>query len=401
MDVIIHKRIESLDELVRGYGELTSEFREVTIFQDIDWMKDWWEQKKESKEITPYIVEIREENETIGIIPLYLSDKEFANIRFRMLRPIGIGESNYLLPILSKNYPPEKILKKAMGKIYEDRKSWDCIHWGDLPQGSNMDSFLMNHLSKGNRLVDRSITNISPHIELTGDIETVLSKVNKKFLKGILYDERRLKREGELKFHRVENEHEIEPIMNEFFKLHCERWKNTSTPSKYEDSKEREFVLRVVKNLFKRDLLYLAYLTHNDNIIVTHFGMTYGKTNYLYRHAMNMEYRKFSLGHLFAYYLLHDSYKEGYEVIDFLRGNEEYKQNWGAVNAVNLEYLLFNSSIKSLLFRLVNSTYYSKKFSQTSLIKQLPMKSVIRGFTFLIGIKDKFGQREKVNSGTL
>lgn len=46
MDVIIHKRIESLDRLVPQWEDLPDRFREATIFQDVEWMSDWWEQKE-------------------------------------------------------------------------------------------------------------------------------------------------------------------------------------------------------------------------------------------------------------------------------------------------------------------------------------------------------------------
>src|SRR5690625_1667603 len=105
MEVIIHKHddIEKLRKLIPSWRDLETEFCEVTIFQEVNWLINWWYKKRVGQKISPYIVEIKEENQTIGIIPLYLSKKEFSNKQFRILRPIGIVDSNYLLPILSKN----------------------------------------------------------------------------------------------------------------------------------------------------------------------------------------------------------------------------------------------------------------------------------------------------------
>src|SRR5690625_4309500 len=118
MQIYIHKRIDALDEIMPKLEGLINKYHEVTIFQDIEWLKHWWRTNKIQGEITPYIVELTEGNEMIGAIPMYLSYREIMNVRFSILKPIGMELLNYLLPILSKRYCPEKILKFAFTKIY-------------------------------------------------------------------------------------------------------------------------------------------------------------------------------------------------------------------------------------------------------------------------------------------
>src|SRR5690625_4402438 len=145
MDVIIHNQIEALEELIPEWKKLKDEFRNITMFQDVEWMKNWWKHKRKSKEIIPYIVEIKNGNETIGIIPLYISDKKFANVRFRILHLIEIVDFNYLIPILKKSHSPGKLLENAINKIYKDKKSWDCIHWEISPKDLISTFFLITN----------------------------------------------------------------------------------------------------------------------------------------------------------------------------------------------------------------------------------------------------------------
>ena len=35
------------------------------------------------------------------------------------------------------------------------------------------------------------------------------------------------------------------------------------------------------------------------------------------------------------YNLILEAYREGYEIVDFLRGDEEYKQKWGTIDKFN------------------------------------------------------------------
>lgn len=385
LKVIIHNHIEALEEIMPEWEQLTKGYFEITIFQHIDWMKNWWELKKKSKDITPYIMEIKDENNTVGIIPLYLSDKTFTNINFRILRPIGVAHSDYLIPILSKQYKPESLFNAMKKQLDRDKLYWDCIHWGDVPKGSILDMYLKKELKEQKNIV-RKKTYYSPRVTLNKDMDLVTDKISKKFLKGIRYYERKLKREGDLVYHRVKNEWEIEPIMDKHFEFHYDRWKNTETPSIYFKSKEeKEWLMNTIKSLFHKELLHLSYLTHNGEVAAIELGMADHRTRYLFMGTMNPKFLKYPIGHIIVYKLLEEACEKGYEVMDFLTGEEEYKQKWGPTNKDKIEYLLFNNSSKSALFRLINNTYYSKQFQEENIIKQTLFKLWIRGRVILLG----------------
>ena len=150
--------------------------------------------------------------------------------------------------------------------------------------------------------------------------------------------------------------------MNKFFELHCERWKNTDTPSVFRYEEEREHAIQSAKGLFKSNLLHLSLISSNDEIVVIHFGMSDGKRIYWYLHAINPEYGKYSPGNLLVYYLILEACKEGYEIVDFLRGDEDYKYKWGSIEKFNVQYILFNRSIKSKLLKSIYKTTTTNGF---------------------------------------
>src|SRR5690625_3209156 len=210
MEAVIHKEVDILNEIYPRWSQLKTEFHETTFFQEVGWIKSWWESNSQNKNISPYIIEIKDEDKTIGIIPLYLSHKEFAGYFFRILRPIGAYLSDYLLPVISNKYPLEDQLKIAFEKIYEDQSSWDCIDWDDIPENSIFDNFLEKKCQNGNDFIKGKRAANCPYLILDKDVEKVKKRFSKKFLKGILYYERKLRREGELKYYRVMQENEIE-----------------------------------------------------------------------------------------------------------------------------------------------------------------------------------------------
>src|SRR5690625_2304763 len=321
---------------------------------------------------------------------MHLSYRKIMNVRFSILKPIGRDHSNYVLPILSKEYCPRKILKVAFERIYEDKDGWDCIHWEALPKGSKMDLFLK---SERNRNVKWRWLAYSPRVELNRDLEEVKKGLSKKFLKGIFYNERRLKKEGDLNYHVVDEEREIEPILNKFYEFHCDRWEDSS----FRSLDERKLLMQLVMGLFERDLLHLSYLSHNEIITAVELGVIDQKNRYLIMGVMNPDFHKYSIGNIITYKMIEEACEKGYNVIDFLCGDEEYKQKWNNVNKINLEYLIFNNSKRSLLYRHINSTYnsnYSNEFLRYSTLRQVFVKLVIKGSAYLFSSKDKLIQRE-------
>lgn len=361
MDVILHKHMECFEKIWPEWKTLQDEFHEITIFQDINWMKSWWDYKSKQTKITPYMIEIKENDKTIGIIPLYRSNIRFAGLKFRLLRPIGSELSDYLIPILSKKYSPDTLLNLAFAKIYEDKINWDYIDWGEVPEESLFAQFLNKQLLRKSKWLKRERITVCPALILNGDIEEITSKYSKKFLKEILKNENKLKTDGNLQYSKVMTKQEIEPVMNTFFKLHCERWGNTDTPSKFRHQEERDYAMQLAKNLFKDNLLQLTYLSYNNEIVVVAFSMSDGKKSYLYLHSMNIKYKKYSPAHILTYYLILEAYREGFELVDFLRGDEKYKQKWGTVDKFNVQYKFFNRSIMSILYKSIFHPTHSNK----------------------------------------
>ncbi|WP_449621683.1 GNAT family N-acetyltransferase [Robertmurraya sp. Marseille-Q9965] len=373
VDVILRNNLESFDEIFPQWESLRTDFYDATIFQDRNWLQSWWQYKcKTEKGIAPYILEIVEEGQTIGIIPLYQSNKKIKGIEIRMLGPIGAGNSDYLLPILSKKYSPDLLLKLAFEKIYQD-KEWDILEWGSVPEYTHLASFIDNHFHNFSGLVKIRRSEMCPFVRIKGDIDGFQQIIDPSFLKGIRYKERQISKLGELKFVKISSEQEIEPVMNKFFELHCERWEHTNTPSSYRYKEEREYALEAAKGLFKDNLLYLAYLSVNDEIVVVHFGMGDGKRKYFYLHSINMKFQKYSPGKLLVYRLAIEALKEGYEVLDFLRGDEEYKHKWGTMENFNHKYRFFNNSTKSMLlkngYKMIYSNASLKNFAKKFLQK--------------------------------
>ena len=308
-------------------------------------------------------MEIRDQTKTVGIIPLYIMTIKFFKLRFRILKPIGSKDSDYLIPILSKEYSPNKLLKLAFSKINKDRSRWDYLDWGDIPDNSELSLFL-NETQINNPLYERTKADLCPYLPIDGrDFEHIKQKLDGPLLAQVMKKERKLKNKGELIYSEVSSEKDLEPVMNRFFQIHRNRWGNTNTPSKFERLEEREHAMLAARYLFDSQLLNLTYIKFNNEMIAINFGMRDNCRSYYYIQAMDINYCKYSPGSLLTYYLIQEACEEGYKVLDFLRGNEAYKKNWGTSDAYNYNFTMFNRSLRSRIYRQIIYATQNNQFN--------------------------------------
>ncbi|GGP14025.1 GNAT family N-acetyltransferase [Oceanobacillus neutriphilus] len=375
MEVILHKDEDAVERLFSECSIFNEKTHEFTIFQEGSWMKNWWEYQKNCKTIHPYMIEVKEGMNTIAIVPLYSYKATWS---FTVIRPIGLGAADYLVPVISKKYDMEEIFNLIIKKLIEDRRKWDCIVWSDLPGDSIYNKIFSDSLLDGFKMIEKVKTVDCPYIILDQNMEQEKFGLNNKYVKKILFKQRKLIRQkGEYLYQRVRRETDIEPVMNKLFELHQRRWNGTETPSKYNNRKEREYALLTAKNLFQNELLHLSYLEINKQIIAVHFGMTDGNRFYFYIPSFDTEFGKYSAGQLLIYHLILDAGKEGCQHFDFLKGEEAYKYKWGAVNRQNVEYTFTNKTLKSqffhFLFRINKSRLfhvYLRKIAERLLIRK-------------------------------
>ena len=184
MDVLIHKEITAINKILPNWTKLKEEFFEITIFQDLSWIESWWEYKTKQRKVTPYILEIKDKDMTIGILPLYIHIIELVGISFKILKPMGSESSDYLIPIISKDYSEELILSKGFEEIMKDTESWDYLEWDNIPENSFFDNYLIQNILENYKNSKRMIGDPCSYIQIENEIEKVINNLDKKLVKN-------------------------------------------------------------------------------------------------------------------------------------------------------------------------------------------------------------------------
>jgi CelD/BcsL family acetyltransferase involved in cellulose biosynthesis len=82
--------------------------------------------------------------------------------------------------------------------------------------------------------------------------------------------------------------------------------------------------------LAARDMLRLFVLRLGGRIVALLLALRNRSTLYSYLPAFDPAYKKYGFGHVLHEHALRYAHENGYGFWNFLRGEEQYKFNWGA-----------------------------------------------------------------------
>jgi CelD/BcsL family acetyltransferase involved in cellulose biosynthesis len=164
--------------------------------------------------------------------------------------------------------------------------------------------------------------------------------------KGLVRDERFLRREGPVAIFHVRDAASIAAQLDCFFRQHQDRWASTATPSLFCDPKQRAFFRRLAEVGVAADWLRFTRLDWNGRPIAYHFGFGYRKVFVYYKPSYCLEHARRSPGSVLLRQLLVAALDEGARVFDFGLGDEGYKhrfanrvhrvRTWGLYPAANV-----------------------------------------------------------------
>ncbi len=88
----------------------------------------------------------------------------------------------------------------------------------------------------------------------------------------------------------------------------------------------------IAKTAFAHGWLQLATLKVGQETAAMQLNFDYGNRIWGYNSGVDHKHRELSTGVVLLGYLLEQAIEDGYEVFDFMRGDEEYKYRFGAIN---------------------------------------------------------------------
>lgn len=314
-----------MDRLVPEWRVLWQKVPDATPFQSPEWLLSWWGCFGNG---APLVLTAREGGRLIAVLPLYELDEAGC----RKLLPIGISLSDYLDALVDSDHPGAA---GALVASLAELSDWEECYIPDLPPRAAMLA-----AQCPTRLIEnRSAGETCPVLALPAAVAELREVVPRKTSRDVRQARRRAAAAGRVEAIRADAS-TVSGFMQDFFRLHEERWQPIAGHGVCADPVVRDFLLTAAQRMLDAGMLRLYLLRVGNSIAAAYYGFMAKRTAFAYLSGFDPEFAELSPGTQIVAHAIEEAVREGGHEFHFLRGGEPYKYAWGAVDRPNTNLTL-------------------------------------------------------------
>lgn len=141
---------------------------------------------------------------------------------------------------------------------------------------------------------------------------------------------RRLQSRYKVCFKCCERPDELPSFLENLYNLHQKRWEARGLPGSFSQPERRYFYEQMTQAFLSRGWLGLWQLELDDVPVAAQLGMPYGDVLFALQEGFDPAYAADSVGYVLRSYIVQHCIERGIRFYDFLYGDQESKQRWGA-----------------------------------------------------------------------
>jgi len=322
-----------------------------TVFQSYEWFDSWWSVHGADRELFLLIVRTAT-GEIVGFAPLMICTRD----RRRTLKFIGSGNADYLDFILPDS--AADALQAICAFLHEHRGRWDVMKLLNVPVTSSLARTLpgiMRALGLPGAVVGR----VACSALMLRGAEPAARRLIDKY--SVRRRERWFRAHGVLLLRRATTGAELDQWLPLFFEQHVDRWRDTATPSLFNDVRNREFYQALAHALLARGWLSFTVIEFESVPIAYHFGFDYDGRVIWYKPSFARAYAAHSPGLVMIRYLVQQALEAGSAEFDFTIGDEPFKNRFTNVRRTNVNIAVFQGRVP---FLLATFSYHLRQFAK-------------------------------------
>ncbi len=326
MEIFLHKDFSEFSETT--WNELVQASIADTPFSRYEYLCEWWKTLGggEWKHAELILVSARENDQLIGIAPLFIADYDGQ----RAIMLVGSIEISDYLDLIVRAEDHARFLSGLLDFLASSRAdAWSALDWYNLPDTSPTLTALKAEAEKRGWTHQEEIYRPTPRIPLNGSFDAYLSRIDKKQRHEIRRKMRRAAESGRVQFHLLDSSADIESEINDFFNLMVQ----DPNKEQFLHPAMREQMTVTIRNAFERDYLWLAYLEVDGKKAAASLNFDYKNKLWGYNSGVGREQMELSPGWVLLAHVIQWCCENGRSEFDFMRGDEEYKYRFGGVNS--------------------------------------------------------------------
>jgi len=326
MDFQVHKSFSEFDPA--AWNALVEQSITDVPFLRYEYLSQWWETRGggEWKQAELVLVSAKENNQLIGIAPLFLSEYDG---RPALLLIGSIEISDYLDLIVRPADLPRFLSELLDFLASHYAENWRGLDWYNLPDSSPTLTALKAESEKRGWTYAEEVYRPTPTISLPGNYEAYLATVEKKQRHEIRRKVRRAEESGRgVRWYLVSDAATLDTEIDSFIAL-MERDEHKAeflTPAM------REQMRASMRIAFEHQWLWLAFLEIDGQKAAACLNFDYKNRLWGYNSGVDTRFMELSPGWVLLAYTLQWAADHSRVEFDFMRGDEEYKYRFGATN---------------------------------------------------------------------
>ncbi len=325
MKYTLHKDFSEINK--QEWNELLTGSISDNPFLRYEYQSVWWEHRGggEWPAADLVLVSAREDEKLIGIAPLFISEYEGQPA----LLLVGSIEISDYLDLIVRMDDHAQFLSGLLDFLASSLPdNWRSLDWYNLPDSSPTLAALKAESTQRGWTHLEEIYRPTPRIALNGDFEEYLSRVEKKQRHEIRRKMRRAKESGRGVRWVISDLTDIEAEIDSFLAL----MEQDQGKAGFLREPMRVQMRAVIRTAYENGWLWLAFLEADGQRIAAALNFDYKDKLWGYNAGVNRAYMDLSPGWVLLGHILQWACENKRTEFDFMRGDEEYKYRFGAVN---------------------------------------------------------------------
>ncbi len=316
------------DQLKPGWNPLLEASESHVPFLRYEYLRTWWETHGggEWPEAQLAIVTAREGEQLKGIAPLFQATNKQGQKALMLLGSIEISD---YLDVIS----PESTLRDFITGLLPFLRSgnlpeWQVLDWYNILETSATLPVLQEVAHQAGWNFSSERLQHSPCIPLPGDWETYLNGLDKKQRHEIRRKMRRTEQSEKPTRWYISDGSNLDSEIQAFLDLMA----NDPAKAAFLTPLMRQQMTKTIHCAFDEGCLQLSFLEIDGQKAAAYLSFDYLDRIWVYNSGLDRQFMEYSPGWVLLAYLLRWSNENHRSEFDFMRGDEDYKYRFGAID---------------------------------------------------------------------
>lgn len=316
-------------ELREEWDRLVEKSPNPILFLRFDYLSAWWQTRGggEWPDASLVLVTAQEDGRLVGVAPLFHTPQHQGEARLMLVGSVEI--TDYLDLITAEGMLQPFVDALLPFLCAANLPAWQSLDLYNLFETSPTLPALQDAASRNGWGMNSERVYHCPHIILPGDWETYLAGIDKKQRHEIRRKMRRLENAGvPWRWYTVSDAGTLEEEIAAFVAL----MEEDEDKVRFLTPPMRAFFHDLMVWAFHAGVLHLAFLEIEGKKAAGYFTFDYNNQLWVYNSGINRSLNEYSPGWVLLGYQLQWANETGRSAFDFMRGDEEYKYRFGAVD---------------------------------------------------------------------